>query len=76
MAEENRGRQLIWATPVTAFQLRTRLIEVFRQVWSQTPHIPDEFIDTNWRRSKATTLFNELADTLNGGASAYFAVRW
>jgi len=57
---------------VTAFKLRTRLIEMFRQVWSQTPHISDEFIDINWRRSEATALFNELADLLNPGASAYF----
>ncbi|MCY3983746.1 MAG: hypothetical protein OXE85_07490 [Roseovarius sp.] len=57
---------------VTAFQLRTRLIEMFPQVWSQTPHISDEFIDTDWRRPEATALFNEWTNTLNSGASAYF----
>jgi phenylacetic acid degradation operon negative regulatory protein len=55
-----------------AFVLRTRLIEMFRQIVTLDPRLPDSVLQVQWRRKEAVELFRELQERLRLPAAEHF----
>ena len=55
-----------------AFVLRTRVIEIFREIVAHDPNLPDVILKVDWRRREAIDLFQKLQSELKPAATDYF----
>lgn len=59
-------------SPLDAFVIRTRLIDMFRKMATIDPNLPDSVLEIEWRRKAALDLFYAMHPMLADGAREHF----
>ena len=59
-------------SPLDAFVIRTRLIDMFRKMATIDPNLPDTVLEIEWRRGEALELFYAMHPLLAEGAREHF----
>ncbi len=73
LAPLRRQRAVAKLEPRDAFVLRTRVIEMFRQITTEDPRLPDAALGERCQRREAIKLFQEIRDALFARAKQHFS---